>query len=166
MTELAAPKSMEKACLKAWPEEGLESIKTCPVCDADKPKLLYSDLSDKTFKDRRLQRSFLPFDNEIGDFSGNGHIHKEVDFVLGAAMLLRKNHVEAIGGFDEDFFLYGEDEDLCLRIRNSKKRILVIRGAEAIHFYGSSTAGNSEITISKAWHLGWSRMRFAHKHHG
>jgi N-acetylglucosaminyl-diphospho-decaprenol L-rhamnosyltransferase len=58
--------------------------------------------------------------------------------VLGAAMIVRRAVIQAIGGFDEDFFLYGEDEDLCLRIRKAGWEIGHIREAVVIHLGGQS----------------------------
>ena len=58
--------------------------------------------------------------------------------VLGAAMIARRDVILDIGGFDEDFFLYGEDEDLCLRIRKAAWEIGFIDEAPVIHLGGQS----------------------------
>lgn len=58
--------------------------------------------------------------------------------VLGAGMIARRRMIETIGGFDEDFFLYGEDEDLCLRIRKNGGEIGYIEEAVVIHHGGQS----------------------------
>ena len=62
----------------------------------------------------------------------------EIACVLGAAMIARRDVVLDIGGFDEDFFLYGEDEDLCLRIRKAGWEIGFIDKADVIHMGGQS----------------------------
>jgi GT2 family glycosyltransferase len=46
--------------------------------------------------------------------------------------------IRQLGGFDEDFFLYGEDQDLCLRIRKSGREIGFIDGAVVFHAGGGS----------------------------
>jgi GT2 family glycosyltransferase len=58
--------------------------------------------------------------------------------VQGSSMIVRSDVMKAVGGFDEDFFLYGEDQDLCLRIRNSGFEIGYIESAVVIHLGGQS----------------------------
>lgn len=58
--------------------------------------------------------------------------------VLGAAMMARREIIKGIGGFDEDFFLYGEDEDLCLRIRKGGWEIGYSQESAVIHLGGQS----------------------------
>jgi N-acetylglucosaminyl-diphospho-decaprenol L-rhamnosyltransferase len=58
--------------------------------------------------------------------------------VLGAAMIGRREIMQAVGGFDEDFFLYGEDEDLCFRVRKTGWEIGYIEEAVVIHLGGQS----------------------------
>ena len=58
--------------------------------------------------------------------------------VLGASMIARTDLIRRIGGFDEEFSLYGEDQDLCLRIRQSGYEIGYINEAVVIHYGGQS----------------------------
>jgi GT2 family glycosyltransferase len=58
--------------------------------------------------------------------------------VLGAAMIARRECLTVVGGFDEDFFLYGEDQDLCLRMRRAGKEIGYIAEAVIMHLGGQS----------------------------
>jgi GT2 family glycosyltransferase len=58
--------------------------------------------------------------------------------VLGAAMIARREVIESVDGFDEGFFLYGEDEDLCLRIRKAGWEIGYIDEAVVVHLGGQS----------------------------
>jgi len=58
--------------------------------------------------------------------------------VLGAAMIARTDVVRRLGGFDEDFFLYGEDQDLCLRIRREGCEIGYVKEAVAVHIGAQS----------------------------
>jgi N-acetylglucosaminyl-diphospho-decaprenol L-rhamnosyltransferase len=60
--------------------------------------------------------------------------------VLGAAMIARTALVRELGGFDEAFFLYGEDQDLALRIRKSGFEIGFVADAAVIHYGGQSEA--------------------------
>ncbi len=58
--------------------------------------------------------------------------------VLGAAMAARTDIIRAVNGFDESFFLYGEDEDLCLRIREAGYEIGYAENAVVMHVGGQS----------------------------
>lgn len=49
---------------------------------------------------------------------------KEVDWLAGAFMLLRRSTFLQSGGFDEDFFMYGEDSEWCMRLRRAGRRIV------------------------------------------
>jgi len=68
--------------------------------------------------------------------------------VLGAAMIAPRSAIDAVGGFDGDFFLYGEDEDLCLRLRRRGYQIGYIPGARVIHHHGQSERG---ATSAEVW---------------
>ncbi len=58
--------------------------------------------------------------------------------VLGASMIARADLIRAIGGFDEDYFLYGEDQELCLRIRQQGFEIGYVDEAVVRHIGGHS----------------------------
>lgn len=58
--------------------------------------------------------------------------------VLGASMMARPEILKQVGGFDEDFFLYGEDQDLCLRIRKAGYEIGYCDDAVVVHLGGQS----------------------------
>jgi N-acetylglucosaminyl-diphospho-decaprenol L-rhamnosyltransferase len=59
-------------------------------------------------------------------------------FVVGAAMLLRRKAVDAVGGFDESFFLFNEDVDLCWRMWNRGWTVELCRDARFVHVGGAS----------------------------
>ncbi len=80
-------------------------------------------------------------------YPGQKHCRGELDglpgriaCVLGAAMIARTGLIRELGGFDETFFLYGEDQDLALRIRKSGFEIGFIPDAVVIHYGGQSEA--------------------------
>jgi GT2 family glycosyltransferase len=62
----------------------------------------------------------------------------EIACVMGAFMIARKTLIKELQGFDEDFFLYGEDQDLCWRIRQRGYSIGYIEDAEVLHWGGQS----------------------------
>ena len=58
--------------------------------------------------------------------------------LLGACMIVRSELITILGGFDEDYFLYGEDQDLCLRIRKSGYKLGYVDDSSIIHIGGQS----------------------------
>jgi GT2 family glycosyltransferase len=68
-------------------------------------------------------------ENEVG----------EVDCLTGAFMLMRKDVLNNVGLLDEDFFMYGEDIDLCYRIKKGGYKILYYPKAQIIHHKGGSS---------------------------
>lgn len=67
----------------------------------------------------------------------------EVDAVSGAFLMIRKNVYEKVGGFDEQFFMYGEDLDLCYRVQKSTFKVFYVHSTEIIHYKGESTKRSS-----------------------
>jgi GT2 family glycosyltransferase len=68
---------------------------------------------------------------------------REVDWVSGAAMLLRREAVENVGGFDERYFMYVEDVDLCWRLRHAGYRVYFHPGFRVVHKVGRSSSQQS-----------------------
>jgi N-acetylglucosaminyl-diphospho-decaprenol L-rhamnosyltransferase len=64
----------------------------------------------------------------------------EPAWVSAACLLARHDALLAVGGFDEAFFLYEEDVDLCVRVRRAGWRILFTPAAEVLHHLGRSMA--------------------------
>lgn len=68
----------------------------------------------------------------------------EPDWVSGSCLLARREALAAVGGFDEGYFLYEEDADLCRRVRAAGWRILFTPAAEAVHHKGRSVGRDPE----------------------
>lgn len=64
-------------------------------------------------------------------------------------MIARRVMVEDLGGFDEGFFLYGEEQDLCLRIRKKGWKIGFIPDAAVVHWGGQSERNTSAADLWK-----------------
>jgi GT2 family glycosyltransferase len=69
----------------------------------------------------------------------SGEASTVVDWVSGACMLARRSALEQVGGFDERYFLYWEDADLCLRLRQRAWHIRYVPGASVRHHVGQSS---------------------------
>ena len=91
-----------------------------------------------------------------------------VGFVCGAVMLFRLEAFAPIGFFDEDFFLYYEDDDLCWRLFQQKKPIVVIPDITATHFNRGSVKGKSpwRSEYLRGYHHAQSKLIFSAKHIG
>jgi len=63
----------------------------------------------------------------------------EVDAVSGAFMMIRREVYEKIGGFDQQFFMYGEDLDICYRAQKAGFKVYYVHSTEIIHYKGEST---------------------------
>jgi GT2 family glycosyltransferase len=81
------------------------------------------------------------------------------DWVSGACMLVRRSVLEEVGGFDERFFLYCEDKDLCRRIRATGSDVRFEPGATARHHGGASAPRAGLLPV-----LARSRVTYARKH--
>jgi N-acetylglucosaminyl-diphospho-decaprenol L-rhamnosyltransferase len=108
-------------------------------------------------------------------FTRRYHMHgwdrateRAVDWVSGACMLVRREALEQTGGFDESFFLYGEELDIATRLAADGWQVLFTPAIEVLHQIGVST-GRSRRTIvmhsasiyryySKHRAAGWRRL--------
>jgi N-acetylglucosaminyl-diphospho-decaprenol L-rhamnosyltransferase len=71
------------------------------------------------------------------------HVETEVDAVVGAFMLMRSEALEQAGLLDESFFMYGEDLDLCYRIKQRGWQIRYVPQVTVLHVKGASSRKNS-----------------------
>jgi len=91
-----------------------------------------------------------------------------VDSVDGYAMLINKNKFQDNFFFDENFFLYLENDDLCLRKKKENNKIYISKKAKINHLGGKSHSPiyEKEIEFSRNWHWMWSKFYFNKKHFG
>jgi GT2 family glycosyltransferase len=109
-----------------------------------------------------LQRSYFPLPGTLGWFLENKPVvwllrclpvgrerflcftppteDRVVPWILGAALLLRRTAFEAVGGFDESYFMYFEEVDLCLRLRAVQSQVHFTPSATVLHVNGASTS--------------------------
>jgi GT2 family glycosyltransferase len=134
-------------CLPGLLEKLLEVMETQPQIGAAGPELLNMDGTvqpsrrrfatfpvlimralhiDSLFKNIPAVDRYLMKDTA---FEGN----TDVDWITGAVMLLRKKTLDAVGLFDERFYMYFEDEDLCCRMWREGWRVCYVTEAQAYH---------------------------------
>lgn len=87
---------------------------------------------------------------------------REVDWVSGACLLVRRADAEAAGLLDERYFMYAEDVDFCAAIRARGRRVVFTPDAEVVHLRGQSVA-----SIPRAFETAYrrSQLAFYAKHH-
>jgi len=87
---------------------------------------------------------------------------REVDWISGAAMCIRREAWETVGGFDEGFFMYAEDMDWCLRARRAGFQIHYVPEAVITHRIGRSS---DQRPIAMVIQFHRSMARFYSKHY-
>ena len=92
----------------------------------------------------------------------------EVNSVKGFAMFLNLEQFNEVGFFDNKFFIYLEEIDLCKRLREKGKKIFIDPNILIFHRGGSSHEEkyNFEMELSRNWHWMWSTFYFKKKHSG
>jgi hypothetical protein len=85
----------------------------------------------------------------------------EVDWVTGAFMMIRRDVFESLGGFDERFFMYWEDSDLCLRALNAGWKTMYQPSAAVVHFTGRASR-HAPIRSLVAFHRSVFRHYWKH----
>lgn len=89
-----------------------------------------------------------------------------VGFVCGAVMLLRMERMAMTGFFDERFFLYYEDDDLCLRLFQAKQAMMLCPQVQVLHRSRGSVRGRSPLRNEylRGFHHAQSKLIFLNKH--
>lgn len=87
-----------------------------------------------------------------GWFAGRAGPARPVDWLMGACLLARREAFEEAGGFSEDYFLYSEDAELALRMRQAQWKVLHVPRAVCIHQQGQSARQNALQTRVALFH--------------
>ncbi len=85
----------------------------------------------------------------------------EVDAISGSFMVLKREAYEKTGGFDPQFFMYGEDLDLCFRVKKAGYKVYYLHTTEIIHYKGEST---KRSPIDETKHFYKAMSVFVNKH--
>jgi N-acetylglucosaminyl-diphospho-decaprenol L-rhamnosyltransferase len=88
---------------------------------------------------------------------------QDVDWLRGACLMLRREAAAAVGLFDEQFFMYSEEVDLCRRVRAAGWRVVYLPSAVVVHHEGQSSQRNP---AGRDIHFHDSRVRYYAKHFG
>lgn len=97
-------------------------------------------------------------------------VEQDVDWAMGSALLSWKKDLIALQGFDERFFMYLEDEDLCRRMHEMGRRVVYFPTARMIHYHRRHSADGSfwqQLLNPLAWQHIRSALLYAYKYrHG
>jgi GT2 family glycosyltransferase len=88
---------------------------------------------------------------------------QEVDVLIGACLMLRKDVLDQVGFLDEDYFMYSEEVDLCYRVQRAGWRLFWVPQAEVVHFGGQST---QQVPTEMFLNLYHGKIKFFRKHDG
>jgi GT2 family glycosyltransferase len=108
--------------------------------------------------------------NNYGYFSNQNNNFKksilDVDYVKGFAMLINLKKVTFKKIFDENFFLFLEEIDLCKRIKNKGGKIFIVQESKVKHLAKQASGNSLNIELCRNWHWMWSLFYYNHKHFG
>ena len=90
----------------------------------------------------------------------------EVDYVKGFAILINLKKINFDKIFDENFFLFLEEIDLCKRIKNSGGKIFVAMNSKVQHSGKQASEYSLNIELCRNWHWMWSLFYYNFKHFG
>jgi N-acetylglucosaminyl-diphospho-decaprenol L-rhamnosyltransferase len=85
-------------------------------------------------------------------------------FLSGACLLIERDFIASLGGFDEAIFLFYEDDDLCRRVIDAGRSLVHVHGAVARHARGGSTSSSRGRIFRARWHMAWSSGYVARKY--
>jgi GT2 family glycosyltransferase len=108
-------------------------------------------------------RKLAPRSNALNPLYQGGFDHeseREADWLYGPALLVRRDAVDAVGLFDEAFFMFSEEVDWLTRFRRAGWKVLFYPGAEVVHVGGASHGGRLYVENLRG------HLRFLAKHDG
>jgi GT2 family glycosyltransferase len=108
-------------------------------------------------------RKLAPKTSVLNAFYAGSFEHDEVrdvEVVMGACMLVRRDAVEQVGYSDEDYFLFSEETDWCFRFREAGWEVVFFPGAECVHVRGAAHGGRLYRENLRG------HLRFLSKHRG
>ncbi|MGO4704278.1 glycosyltransferase family 2 protein [Microvirga sp. 2MCAF38] len=85
-------------------------------------------------------------------------------FFSGACFLVRRDLFLRLGGFDENIFLFYEDDDLCRRVADAGAALVYVPQAVVRHARGKSTGAKPGRVFKSRWHQAWSRAYVSRKY--
>jgi N-acetylglucosaminyl-diphospho-decaprenol L-rhamnosyltransferase len=154
------------AALDAAPEAGAAGPRLVNVDGSVQPSVRGFPTPWRLATEYFFLRWLAPRSKALNAFYASGFDHDSpriAEFVVGAAMLVRRDVFEQVDGFDPAFFMYDEEVDLCYRFAAAGRPTLFVPSAEVGHVGGASTAPVAEAMYVEQLR---SHLRFLDKHDG
>jgi len=106
-------------------------------------------------------------ENKIIDPNNNDDSTK-VDLIKGCSLIINLKKFEKQKVFDENFFFFFEEIDLCRRVKNSKESIYILNKIKIIHYSGKGVDPKLQSNYDdfRNWNFYWSRFYYYKKHYG
>jgi GT2 family glycosyltransferase len=153
-------------CLRVNPDVGVVGPRLCHGDGQLQPSrrhfptpataLMESAVPQRWWPDHPLLRHY-----NVGERPDNRT--QDVDWLVGACLLARREVLDEVGGFDERFFMYSEELDWCRRVRLAGWHIRFVPTVEVMHFEGRSSEQN---LTRRATDFNESKCRYFEKHYG
>ncbi len=108
-------------------------------------------------------RKLAPRSQRLNPLYAGGFDHDEVravEWLYGPALLVRREAADAVGLFDEDFFMFSEEVDWMTRFRRAGWQVLFFPGTQVVHVGGASHGGNLYVENLRG------HLRYIDKHRG
>jgi GT2 family glycosyltransferase len=123
--------------------------------------------------DNTIQKSWASFPSFLSELLGKNFRVRhpvagspftyEVDWIMGACMLVRAATVDQVGTMDEDYFFYSEEIDWCFRIKKKNWKVWYISNAEIYHLGGGSANRASFAQLTRLYQ---GKLLYFQKYHG
>jgi GT2 family glycosyltransferase len=130
------------------------------------PRLVYPDGSPQAsawrFPSPATATLGLVTLGRAGIVQSQGSDPRDVDWAMASALLLRREALDEVGLFDEEFFIYSEETDLSRRLREAGWRTQYFPHVTVVHHESQFSAGIPERRINEMWR---GRHRYWRKHH-
>jgi GT2 family glycosyltransferase len=141
------------------------------------PKLLFADGSvqpsrrrfptlSTAFLESTVVQQWFPQNRTLARYyvqDRSDDAEQDVDWVVGACMLIRRQAWDQVGPLDERFFMYSEEMDWCRRLKSAGWRVVYLPSAVVMHHEGQSSA---QVVPARHIYFQSSKVLYFRKHHG
>ena len=150
---------------------GIKNSKTKYVLTLNPDTILYENTISKLLEQANIIEDFALLGpkvvSETENLSNTESKIKAVNYIKGFAIFFNKEKFINVGFFDENYFLYFEEIDLCKKVIKSNNKIYLINDALIKHIGGKSHEDkyDFEMELSRNWHWMWSSFYYYKKNY-